>query len=108
MSKLQENMTVFVPTKEAVEEFHRNLMEFNTLELENPEKNEVTSKDLHPYTRVSHLHNTKVTYNVDDGLGYDYRKKREIVIADAPTLQVSSGYYHLMILLIDAQSLLSG
>jgi len=68
LSKLQENMTVFVPTKEAVEEFHRNLMEFNTLELENPEKNEVT-------------------YNVDDGLGYDYRKKREIVIADAPTLQ---------------------
>ena len=48
MSKLQENMTVFVPTNEAVEEFHRNLMEFNTLELENPEKNEVTSKDLHP------------------------------------------------------------
>ena len=45
---------------------------------------------------------------MDDGLGYDYRKKREIVIADAPTLQVSSGYYHLMILLIDAQSLLSG
>merc|ERR1719206_1127495 len=68
LSKLQGNMTVFVPTNEAVEEFHRNLMEFNTLELENPEKNEVT-------------------YNVDDGLGYDYRKKREIVIADAPTLQ---------------------
>ena len=41
LSKLQENMTVFVPTKEAVEEFHRNLMEFNTLELENPDKNEV-------------------------------------------------------------------
>ena len=41
MSKLQENMTVFVPTNEAVEEFHRNLMEFNTLELESPEKNEV-------------------------------------------------------------------
>jgi len=55
LSKLQENMTVFVPTNEAVEEFHRNLMEFNTLELETPEKNEVT-------------------YNVDDGLSYDYRK----------------------------------
>ena len=41
LSKLQENMTVFVPTNEAVEEFHRNLMEFNTLELESPEKNEV-------------------------------------------------------------------
>ena len=47
MSKLQENMTVFVPTKEAVEEFHRNLMEFNTLELENPEKNEVAPKKIY-------------------------------------------------------------
>ena len=44
LSKLQENMTVFVPTNEAVEEFHRNLMEFNTLELETPEKNEVIAK----------------------------------------------------------------
>merc|ERR1711974_309291 len=68
LSKLEENMTVFVPTNEAVEEFHRNLMEFNTLELESPEKNEVI-------------------YNVDDGLSYDYRKKREIVISEAPSLQ---------------------
>jgi transforming growth factor-beta-induced protein len=68
LSKLQENMTVFVPTNEAVEEFHRNLMEFNTLELESPEKNEVI-------------------YNVDDGLSYDYRKKREVVISEAPSLQ---------------------
>jgi len=69
LSKLEENMTVFVPTSEAVEEFHRNLMEFNTLELESPEKNEVI-------------------YNVDDGLSYDlYRKKREIVVSEAPSLQ---------------------
>ena len=41
LSKLRENMTVFVPTREAVKEFNNNLMEFNTLELENSEKNEV-------------------------------------------------------------------
>jgi len=70
LSKLRENMTVFVPTREAVEEFNSNLMEFNTLELENSEKNEVT-------------------YNVDAGLSYDfdYRKKREAVISEAPSLQ---------------------
>merc|ERR1719412_3107451 len=70
LSKLRENMTVFVPTREAVEEFNSNLMEFNTLELENSEKNEVT-------------------YNVDAGLSYDfdYRKKREVVISEAPSLQ---------------------
>ena len=97
LSKLQENMTVFVPTNEAVEEFHRNLMEFNTLELENPEKNEVARKKKLLSRWEYHQLLAKVTYNVDDGLGYDYRKKREIVIADAPTLQVSSGYHHLMI-----------
>ena len=31
---------------------------------------------------------TKVIYNVDAGLSYDYRKKREIVISEAPSLQV--------------------
>ena len=30
----------------------------------------------------------KVIYNVDDGLSFDYRKKREIVISEAPSLQV--------------------
>ena len=45
LSKLAENMTVFVPTKEAVEEFHSNLMDFNTLELETPEKNEVIASN---------------------------------------------------------------
>ena len=50
LSKLQENMTVFVPTKEAVEEFHRNIMEFNTLELENPEKNEVSANSHESFT----------------------------------------------------------
>ena len=31
----------------------------------------------------------KVIYNVDDGLSYDlYRKKREIVLSEAPSLQV--------------------
>ena len=38
--------------------------------------------------------NKKVIYNVDDGLSYDYRKKREIVISEAPSLQVS---YHIRI-----------
>ena len=50
----------------------------------------------------------KVTYNVDDGLGYDYRKKREIVIADAPTLQVSSEYHHLTIHVLDMKALTPG
>ena len=49
-----------------------------------------------------------MTYNVDDGLGYDYRKKREIVIADAPTLQVSSGYHHHPIHVVDMKALNPG
>ena len=79
-------MTVFVPTNEAVEEFHRNLMEFNTLELESPEKNEVTKLLGVRILRISKF--AKVIYNVDDGLSFDYRKKREIVISEAPSLQV--------------------
>ena len=38
---------------------------------------------------VWHCVPAKVIYNVDDGLSYDlYRKKREIVVSEAPSLQV--------------------
>ena len=46
-------------------------------------QNSWTSQAVHANMCVS-----KVIYNVDDGLSYDYRKKREIVISEAPSLQV--------------------
>ena len=79
-------MTVFVPTNEAVEEFHRNLMEFNTLELESPAKNEVAKGFMCQNSEYCEC--SKVIYNVDAGLSFDYRKKREVVMSEAPSLQV--------------------
>ena len=34
LARLKQNLTVFVPTNAAVEEFHQNLMAFNTLDNE--------------------------------------------------------------------------
>jgi hypothetical protein len=45
LDRLRSNMTVFMPTAAAVEEFHRTLMEFNTLETGSGHSNKVFSID---------------------------------------------------------------
>merc|ERR1719206_1564025 len=56
-------MTVFVPTNEAIEDFHKDLVELNKID---------SAKD--------------TIYNVDDGLK-SRRKKRDLTITEAPRLQ---------------------
>ena len=63
LEKLEENMTVFVPTNEAIEDFHKDLVELNKID---------SAKD--------------TIYNVDDGLK-SRRKKRDLTITEAPRLQ---------------------
>jgi len=63
LDKLEENMTVFVPTNDAIEDFHRDLVELNKID---------SDKD--------------VVYNIDDGL-QSRRKKRDLTITEAPRLK---------------------
>ena len=63
LDKLEENMTVFAPTNEAIEDFHRDLIELNSIDS-----------------------GMEVVNNVDDGLK-SRRKKRELIITEAPRLQ---------------------
>merc|ERR1719431_774562 len=63
LDKLEENMTVFVPTNDAIEDFHRDLVELNKIDSDKG-----------------------VVSNVDDGL-QSRRKKRDLIITEAPKLQ---------------------
>jgi len=63
LEKLTKNMTVFVPTNDAIEDFHRDLVELNSID---------SGED--------------AVYNVDDGL-QSRRKKRDLTITEAPRLQ---------------------
>jgi len=63
LDKLSGNMTVFAPTNDAIEDFHRELVELNSID---------SGKD--------------EVYNVDDGLK-SKRKKRELTVTEAPRLQ---------------------
>lgn len=55
-----QNVTIFVPSNDAIEDFRHDLEQLNTLD------------------------NDRNTYNVDDGLSY--RKKRDITIVETPAL----------------------
>merc|ERR1711892_1115291 len=63
LDKLAGNMTIFVPTNDAIEDFHRELVELNTID---------SGKD--------------VAYSIDDGLT-SRRRKRDLTITEAPRLQ---------------------
>jgi len=63
LDKLNENITVFVPTNDAIDDFHTDLVELNKIH---------SDKD--------------IVYNIDDGLT-SRRKKRELSITEAPRLQ---------------------
>eukprot|EP00091_Calanus_sinicus_P004503 TRINITY_DN14830_c0_g1_i1.p1 TRINITY_DN14830_c0_g1~~TRINITY_DN14830_c0_g1_i1.p1 ORF type:complete len:332 (-),score=119.18 TRINITY_DN14830_c0_g1_i1:618-1508(-) len=63
LDTLKNNMTVFVPTNDAIEDFHRDLVELNSID---------SDKD--------------TVYNIDDGL-QSRRKKRDLTITEAPRLQ---------------------
>ena len=63
LDKLKSNMTVFVPTNDAIEDFHRDLVELNSIDSDND-----------------------IAYNIDDGL-QSRRKKRDLTITEAPRLQ---------------------
>jgi len=63
IEKLVEgNMTVFVPTNEAIDDFHEDLIELNKVDLDDD------------------------TYNIDDGLT-SRRKKRDFTVTETPRLQ---------------------
>jgi len=63
LDKLGDNMTLFVPTNDAIEDFHRDLVELNSIDSE-----------------------SNVVYNIDDGLT-SKRRKRDLTITEAPKLQ---------------------
>eukprot|EP00092_Neocalanus_flemingeri_P009443 GFUD01010161.1.p1 GENE.GFUD01010161.1~~GFUD01010161.1.p1 ORF type:complete len:868 (+),score=289.70 GFUD01010161.1:35-2638(+) len=63
LDKLKENMTLFVPTNDAIEDFHRDLVELNTID---------SGED--------------VAYGIDEGLT-SRRRKRDLTITEAPRLQ---------------------
>ena len=66
------NMTVFVPSNEAIEDFRHDLQHLNAVD---NEKN---------------AYNVDVEYEDDDGVddGFSYRKKRDITIVETPALDV--------------------
>lgn len=65
MGRLKGNLTVFVPSDAAVEQFHRQLIDFNSLDS-----------------------GSGVAYTVDKGLSYGYkRRKRDLIISEAPNME---------------------
>ena len=60
MDQMKNNVTVFAPSDDAIEDFRHDLQQLNSLE------------------------NEKNSYNIDDGLSY--RKKRELTIVETPAL----------------------
>jgi len=75
MENLPENVTIFVPSNDAVEDFRHDLEELNAVMISGRKSSSEDGND-------DEHEEGGVTYNVDDGFSYRRRKKREALGAE--------------------------